>query len=175
MEQTIDELLENEWFIVRHSGETPEIAYNSAIYFLTRSKEGPGLDLKNKQISWLKNGAIDRFRDIVLRDLEHGNAEKPMYRGIKRSIVNFQRFKKFCSRQKIVNCAIKQDAAQALIGFIARELHELEKIDRSTLFNCTFEELLAFADELEVGLGEQSELLRHYLPSQVEVLLVPYT
>lgn len=167
MEQTIDELLENEWFIVRHSGETPEIAYNSALYFLTRSKEGPGLDLKDEEVSWLKNGAVDRFREIVLRDLEHGNADKPMYRGIKRSIVNFQRFKKFCSRQNIVNNAIKQEAAQALIVFIARELHELENTDRSTILNCTIEELLGFADELAAGLEEQSELLRHHLPSLV--------
>lgn len=43
------EVLENEWHIVRYSGETPEIAYNSSIYYLTRAQDGPQINLDEEQ------------------------------------------------------------------------------------------------------------------------------
>lgn len=95
MHQSTDELLENEWYIVRNSGEIPEIAFNSALYFLTKAQDGPQMDLTAKQLAWLKDGAVERFREIILRDLQHTNIEKTLYRGwpgrspITRGILHF--------------------------------------------------------------------------------------
>ncbi len=160
MEQNTDDLLENEWYIVRHSGETPEIAFNSAIYFLSKSKDGPKMSLTEEQVACLKNGASERFREIVLRDLQHANVDKPIYRGIARSIVNYQRYKKFCTRQNIHDPAIQTDAAQTLIEFLAVEAAELENTSRTTVINCSFRELSGFAEELQVSLGTYQEIMQ---------------
>lgn len=160
MEQNTDELLENEWFIVRHSGETPEIAFNSAIYFLTQAKDGPKMSLTEKQITWLKQGALERFREIVLRDLQHLNADKPIYRGMARSIVNYQRFKKFCARQNIFDKALQKDAAIHLVSFLAAEAVELQMGSRATLINCSYTEILEFADELKVNIESYHKILQ---------------
>lgn len=160
MELNIDELLENEWFIVRHSGETPEIAFNSAIYFLSQAKDGPRIILTEDQVAWLKSGAMMRFREIILRDLQHANVDQSIYRGVARSIVNFQRFKKFCIRQNIHDTAIQQDAAKTLIKFLVVEAAELEKSSRATVINCSFNELCGFAKELKVDLSSSLEVLK---------------
>ena len=92
--------IENEWYIVRYSGETPEIAYNSAIYYLSRAQDGPRICLDEEQIELLKKAAVDRYAEIVLRDLQHDNCTKSIYRGIGRSIINYRRFCMFCERQQ---------------------------------------------------------------------------
>ena len=153
MDQSIEEFLENEWFIVRHSGETPEIAYNSAIYFLTRAKEGPNLELTEEQVAWLKDGAVERFREIVLRDLRHSNAGKTIYRGVVRSIINYQRFEKFCQRQNICNNSIREEAAAALCTFLSVEVERLRD-GRPTIINCSCNQLQGFASDLKVRIEQ---------------------
>lgn len=48
---------EDEWYIVRYSGEIPEIAFNSAIHYLTRAQDGPHLTLSEEQNHLLKKAA----------------------------------------------------------------------------------------------------------------------
>lgn len=146
------ELIENEWYIVRYSGETPEIAYNSAIYFLTRAKEGPHICLSEKQISWLKKAAVDRYTEIVLRDLLHNNCDKTIYRGISRSIVNYRRFSMFCTRQQIDGTLVRSLAADALLDFLKTEIEQVRSTNRLSIINTTAEELENYAVELGLEL-----------------------
>lgn len=150
MSSEIDELLENEWYIVRHSGETPEIAYHSALYFLTRSKQGPGLTLTTEQIGDLQNAAMDRYREIVLRDLDHTNVDTSIYRGVARSICNYRRFCTFCKRQHLDPSEVHHLAADALKRFLSLECKRYRPGTVSQSLNCTFEELRGFAKQLEV-------------------------
>lgn len=154
-----EELLENEWFIVRHSGEIPEIAYNSAIYFLTRAKNGPRLVLTDEQVAWLKKGAIARCREIILRDLLHCNINTSVYRGISRSIVNYHRYVNFCKRQSITDTTMREETAQAVAVFLATEVKELENKTRASVINCTFDELICFTNELGVEIDTFREVL----------------
>lgn len=155
MSSNIDELIENEWYIVRHSGETPEIAYNSAVYFLTRAKDGPRVELSEQQRGVLKKAAVQRYSEIVLRDLCHSNRNKPIYRGIERSRVNFKRFSSFCMRQQIDGAAIRQLAADALIVFLETELHQVKRAKRPSIINCTYGDLCAYAAELGVDIADR--------------------
>ncbi|XOF33144.1 MAG: hypothetical protein ACL93V_14170 [Candidatus Electrothrix sp. YB6] len=51
-------LLEDELLILRHSGELPEIAYHSSLYYLTADKDGPGLVLTEDEQKMLQEAAI---------------------------------------------------------------------------------------------------------------------
>jgi hypothetical protein len=146
------ELLENEWYIVRYSGETPEIAYNSAIYFLTRAKDGPQLSIAGDQVDLLKKAAVDRYTEIILRDLYHGNCNKPIYRGIARSITNYRRFCAFCVRQQLGSVLVRSQAARALQEFLDTEIDQVRSTRRPSIINCTYKELKSYADELGVDL-----------------------
>ncbi len=143
--------LEDEWYLVRHSGETPEIALHAALYYLTRAKDGPRLDLSRQHEELLRQAAIDRFREIILRDLLHVNCETSTYRGIHRSITNYRRFCVFCRRQQVDPAEMRRQVVAALDIFLTTELAAL-RCRRPSIVNCTFAELQGFAAELGLDL-----------------------
>ncbi len=158
------EAIENEWYIVRYSGETPEIAYNSAIYQLTRAQDGPHLVLEEEQVEWLKKAAVDRYTEIVLRDLQHANSGKAIYRGIARSSINYRRFCLFCSRQQLPVGGVRRLTAEALLLFLDTEIDRLQSGDRPSIINCSYQELQSFALELGVELGGRHKALAEHCP-----------
>jgi hypothetical protein len=165
MTDNLSEVLENEWYIVRYSGETPEIAYNSAIYQLSRAKDGPRICLTDDQLMLLKNAATDRFAEIVLRDLQHANSTRSIYRGIGRSIINYRRFCTFCSRQQLNASRVRSQAAEALPVFLKTEIKQLQAVNRPTIINCTYVELQSFARELGVELDNTCTVLAELCPT----------
>jgi hypothetical protein len=120
------EILEEEWLIVRHSGEIPEIALHSALYFLTEDPLGPCLQLSVEEIESLQEAAICRFQEIIRRDLCFDNRNLSLYRGVRRAIVNWHRFVAFCERQ---------DAAALARPEGARYRSLQERIERSRRTN----------------------------------------
>ncbi len=100
--------LEDEWYGVRHSGEIPEVALCSALYYLTHDPDGPGLRLSREQKGMLVQAAEIRYQEIVLRDLQQSTRNTTGYRGIKRSIINWQRYRIFCGRQQIDSGVFKE-------------------------------------------------------------------
>jgi hypothetical protein len=166
MNTDFTEAIENEWYVVRYSGETPEISYNSAIYHLTRAKDGPHICLTEQQIDLLKDAAVDRFTEIVLRDLQHVNCTKSIYRGIGRSIINYRRFCVFCTRQQLEVARVRSQAAEALQVFLNVEIQQLQSLNRLSIIDCTFQELQSYAIELGVALGSWCKVLeKHCLRS----------
>ncbi len=153
MNPELREVLENEWYLVRYSGETPEIALHSAIYFLTRAKDGPRLDLSSEQRRWLLAAAEVRYSEIILRDLFHDNSKSSAYRGPLRSIVNYNRYLTFCSRQELDATSIRQRTAAALRAFLDREVAEVGP-GRPSLINCSYRQLTEFAAALEIEAEE---------------------
>ncbi len=151
----LNEILEDEWYLVRNSGETPEIALHSAIYFVTRAKNGPRATLTDEQFHRLREAAVQRFLEIVLRDLQHANSSTQEYRGIRRSIINFKRFGTFCERQRVDPCEVRRQAANALQVFLATELAEINCGKRPSIINCSYTELQLFAAELNVDLPDK--------------------
>lgn len=158
------EAIENEWYIVRYSGETPEIAYNSAIYQLTQAQDGPHLVLEEEQVECLKKAAVDRYTEIVLRDLQHANSSKAIYRGIDRSIINYRRFCLFCSRQHLQADGVRSLAADALLLFVETEIDRLQSGNRPSIINCSYQELQNFALELGVEFGGRLNALAEHCP-----------
>jgi len=158
------EAIENEWYIVRYSGETPEIAFNSAIYQLTRAQDGPHLIVEEEQVEFLKKAAVDRYTEIILRDLQHGNSDKAIYRGIVRSIVNYRRFCLFCSRQQLHVGGVRNMAAEALLLFLETEIDRLQSGNRTSIINCSYQELQNFALELGIELGGRYKALAEHCP-----------
>jgi hypothetical protein len=158
------EAFENEWYIVRYSGETPEIAYNSAIYYLSRAKDGPQLYLDAKQIELLRNAAVDRYREIVLRDLQHAHSTKSIYRGVGRSITNYQRFCKFCERQQLDGSGVRKETAEAFMVFLETERDQLQTTNRSTIIDCTYQELKNYAVLLGMEFDNRYAALAKHCP-----------
>lgn len=142
------EAIENEWFAVRHSGETPEIALHSAIYYLTEDHEGPGLVLAAEDIGLLRRAAAERYLEIILRDLLPANRDLALYRGVKRSIINYHRYQSFCRRQQLDGRTIIPEVAAALLLFLVTEAVAVSKRRRSPSINCSFLELNVFAQQL---------------------------
>ena len=158
-DENLAEVLENEWYMVRHSGEIPEIALHASLYFLTRAKEGPYLVLTENQLAILQQAAADRFREIILRDIDCSNIGSSIYRGIARSFANFKRFLAFCERQQLDPGEIRSEVARALSGFISHEIDRVSLALRGTVFNCSIEELFEFADILDISIPADFEQL----------------
>ena len=159
-----EEYLEEEWFIVRHSGEIPEIVFHSALFFLCEASDGPRLVLQPKQKQLLQQAALDRFREIILRDLQQANRKLPIYRGLARTIVNFQRYQKFCQRQQLDGSAFSKEIAAALLLFLVEECVTVRKGLRSPALNCSFPELSAFAAAVGLTGEPLMAILREICP-----------
>ncbi len=165
--ETRSELLENEWFQVRHSGETPEIAYHSSIYYLTADTNGPGLKLESSERATLLAAARERYCEIIFRDITPDNRGTTIYRGILRSICNWKRFKRFCARHDMEWNPLREDVAKQLITFLSVEIADIESGRGLNSINCTSEELVSFSLELGVVLEDiHDEVGQYCLPSR---------
>jgi len=85
--------LEDEVLFIEESGEMPEVAMHSSLYFLCSDPEGPGLELRQEDRIPLKIAVLTRYQTIILRDLQPANRKKSIYRGLQRSAINWQRRK----------------------------------------------------------------------------------
>jgi hypothetical protein len=149
-------LLADEFLLVRHSGEIPEVALHSSLYYLTRDPAGPGITLAGRDLALLKDAVQERYREIILRDLDPENRDKGLYRGLARCLANWGRLSRFCRREGRDVGEIRREVAKALQHFIARELEDVLSGSRVSCINCTrleFEHLLA-----ELGLRPQHDL-----------------
>jgi hypothetical protein len=151
-EQERRNIVEDELFFLRDSGELPEIAYHSSLYYLTEDQDGPGLFLTESEQRLLQEAVLERCQQIVLRDLMPDNRDLGIYRGPQRSIYNWQRYCTFCQRiDQRQDDAFKERVAQALVRFIRQEAADMEDGYRESSVNCTAKDLLAFAEEVGVS------------------------
>ena len=160
-----ESLLAEELLIVRHSGEIPEIAFHSSLYYLCEDPAGPQLTLSQEELDSLRQQAVARYREIMLRDLDPKNRDARIYRGLKRCIFNWERLGKFCTRQEMTVEDVRQEIAEALRCFLHQEADEVRAGLRQSCLNCTKEELDGFAREIGV-LPEQ-------MPEGIERLCCP--
>lgn len=142
-------LIEEEEIILRNSGEIPEIALHSSIYYLEEDEEGPEITLQEDELHRLYDAALSRAREIVLRDLNPDNRDLSIYRGPARSIVNWYRLQSFCQRiGRDCRQEFRERVAQSLLLFMEREFEDSQQSVRSSSVNCSAEDIHSFCREL---------------------------
>ena len=146
----IELLVEDEWYMVRHSGEIPEVALHSALHHLSEDPGGPRLELSPGQRARLLDGAVQRYLEITLRDLLPENRDTTAYRGVKRSYVNWRRFLIFCERHQLDGEGCRRLVAAALTDLLRSEPARADTDSRSRIFNCSCEELTAYMRLLRI-------------------------
>lgn len=154
------ELLEDEWYQVRYSGEIPEIALHSSLYYLTEDGDGPRIVLQEEDYRKLSDAAMQRYKEIILRDITVENRDTTMYRGVLRSISNWRRYKRFCRRHTMEEGAIRDEIADTLMTFLTTEVRQVRGGERQSCINCTFADILSFALELKISLATLEQDLR---------------
>ncbi len=158
-------LIAEEAFVVLHSGEIPEVTYHESIYYLTEDVEGPGLQLNIDDVFPLKQAVIKRYRAIILRDIDPGNRDKGLYRGMARCVANWQRLLKFCTREKMDFSVIRVETAEALTRFLCNEVSDVQSGSRSSCINCCQAEIEELAISLGVSLDDLPERWRDLCPA----------
>ena len=148
------ELIADEAFMLADGGEMPEVAFHSAVYYLTRDEDGPRLQLEEEDVAILKEAVVRRYKAIVLRDLCPDNKNKSIYRGLKRSAANWQRLQLYAEQENIDLSHVQVQAAEALVK------HEYDAVvckGEVCCVNCSPERLAAFAKSLGVTLESEVE------------------
>lgn len=144
------DLLEEEWLLVRHSGEIPEVALHASLYYLSEDDKGPRLALTPEEIRLLEEAALTRYREIILRDLDVSNRDLPLFRGVRRANHNWYRFGRFSDKVGRTSETFRVLAAEALLDYLRVELEELAAGTRVSSINCTAAALLTFAIALGI-------------------------
>ena len=157
--------IEEETFIVRHSGEIPEVAYHGSLYYLTEDPSGPGILLELHEIIPLKQAVVERYREILLRDIDPGNRDKRIYRGLARCLANWQRLEKFCAREKMDFLVIQNEAATALKEFLNNEIDEVVNDNRSSCVNCSAKEIEILVNSLGISVVDLPEGWQELCPA----------
>ncbi len=147
-------ILADEILIVRNSGEIPEITYHGSLYYLQEDKDGPGLRLTDEEICALQEAALERYEEIVLRDLMPENRDKAIYRGLRRSVYNWQRMQDFCRRIGRDCSAFGPVVSRRLQAFLEQELADTRSGRRKTSVNCSVADLQGFCAALAMDLDE---------------------
>lgn len=150
-EEERKELLADEWLIVRDSGEIPEITFHATLHYLTEENDGPGLSLNDEELDELKDAAVQRYHEIILRDMNIENFHKSHYRGLRRSLYNWHRCVAFMERQSIKADDFKRRAAKSLLLFIEQGIALAGKELPENFINCSVLELTELADEFGVS------------------------
>ncbi len=149
--EELRQILDEEAFMILHSGETPEIAYHGSLYYLFEDQDGPGLDPEATDLAPLKQAVFQRYRKILLRDMNPAYRDKSIYRGIARSIANWHRMKNFCRREGMDMEETRKEAAGRLLIFLENEVDEVNSGKRkASSINCTWKDLETFAAELGI-------------------------
>lgn len=143
-----ESILEDEIIILRNSGEIPEITLHSSLYYLEEDQEGPQITLREEEFHLLCDAALARACEIVLRDLDPGNRDLGLYRGLARSIVNWHRLQSFCRRIGRECPGFNKTVSRSLLSFMEREVEDTQRSIRESSVNCTVEEIRAFCREL---------------------------
>ncbi len=141
--------LDDEHLMIRNSGEIPEVALYDALHYLTQDVEGPGLKLTVDEVRRMKKAVIERYQRIIRRDLDPRLRDKSVYRGIERSITNWERLCRFAAREHFTLGDFEREMAKALRAFLELEITDVTAGTRITCVNCTWERLQAFS--LAVG------------------------
>ncbi len=130
-----EEIIADERLIVRDSGEIPEVALHGSIHYLCHDPEGPRITLGKRERRTLRQAAVERFKEIILRDLTPENRDLPLYRGPMRTLFNWRRYCVFCEREGMeVDQEFRRKTARAMTAFIGREMKEYD--DRGSAINC---------------------------------------
>lgn len=146
------QVLEDELFMVRQSGEIPAVAFHGALHYLGADPEGPGLVLTASERGALAGQAVRRYREILLRDLLPENRDQPQYRGLARCAMNWERCCLFCRQEGLDVKVLRGEVAQALIAFLRQESDEVKAGSRLSSITCTAATLGRLAAQL--GLAE---------------------
>ncbi len=147
------DILEEEIIILQNSGEIPEIALHTTLHYLTQDKQGPEIVLNDEELQSLYDAADQRYREIVLRDLNPENRDLRIYRGVARTIANWQRYQKFCCRINRDLVEFKTIVRNKAHEFIVREYQDVSKGLRNSSVNCCIDELGHFLQQIEIELG----------------------
>lgn len=155
--------IDEEAFMILHSGEIPEVTFHSSLYHLTEDPEGPGLTLDENDVLALKKAVVERYRAIILRDLDPSNRDKSIYRGLARCAANWLRLLKFCTRENMELDVIRSETAAALQNFLRLELDDVQSGKRLPSINCSYSEVENLAADLGIEPGEMPEGWREIL------------
>lgn len=150
---------------MRHSGEIPEVAFHSSVYFLTIDPEGPEIDLDQNDLLHLKKIVVERYCEIIRRDLNPDNRDKSIYRGLARSYANWVRLAKFSKNENFQIEDIRTEMASLLKNFLQNEAEEVAAAKRETCINLSATLLDKFIRALGLSLKE--------LPENVTALCPP--
>ncbi len=146
--ETDNPYLVDELLIVRHSGEIPEVALHGSLYYLTQDPEGPGLVLDPREIKALKSMVMERYREIIRRDLDPANRDKPLYRGLARAAVNWRRLVRFCRNEGLAVDGQRTVIGRDFLDFVRREAAEVAAGLRLSSINCSIAELRVLTTDL---------------------------
>lgn len=147
-------IIQEELLIIRDSGEIPEIVFYSTLEYLTHDAEGPMMMLTEEELSALHEAVIDRYLEIICRDLNADNRSLSLFRGVERARVNWLRLQKFCKRVQVDSAEYRQVVAKALIAFITLEWNEKRAGQPSQSFNCSPVHLCDFITAVQVPLQQ---------------------
>ena len=145
-------LLEDEWYHVRYSGEIPEVALHSSLFYLTNDPDGPGLRLEKDHIHYLHEAVLARYCEIVVRDLTPENRDLSIYRGVLRAISNWRRMKRFCQRHECSYERARMEISHQFLVFLENEIEENIQEKNLKKIDCSLDDLRSFALELGISI-----------------------
>ena len=141
-------IIDDEILIIENGGEMPEVILHGCLDYLRMDREGPQLTLSLQDMRRLKLAVVEGYRKIIMRDLTLENRGKGHYRGLARSIVNFQRLTRFCQQEEFDIIPVMEEVCLQFQLFMVAEYTDVSTKGRHSCINCSVAELGQFCTML---------------------------
>ena len=89
-----------------------------------------------------------------MRDLNYSSISTPVFRGIKRAIINYKRLKKYQTRKHIKNHNWEKEISGLLIEYMDQECRDISEKRFYRTINCSHKELEEFAKEIGADINQ---------------------
>ena len=150
------EIIEEADGIVWQGGEVPEVALYEALHELEQS----GIAIETAERRLLEEAVLQRYRDMVHRDLNRGNLGKSIFRGPARAGINWQRLRKFALNHGFDVEPYRKEASELLENYLLAEHAAVESGRDYHTMGLGTAELVDFARELGLDPGLETMIVR---------------
>ena len=148
--------IEEEATLIRlQGGEMPEVALFDSLETLSHDNISP----TEEELRVLKAAVLDRYKDIVRRDLDPENQTRDLFRGPARARTNLKRLTLFAEKQGLPFEDFYSETAERLISYLKLEASAIAAGRAFNTLGLERRELETFLSECRARLPDEFELL----------------
>lgn len=148
-------VLEEADAVLLQGGEIPEVAMFESLHYL----KCEGFQITEEEKACLRLAVAGRYMDIIRRDLNPENRNRPEFRSPRRAGINYSRLKKYSEKYNIDIDEFRREAGDLLNGYLKNELEVFNAEGKRPTPGMSPGDIWEFYENLECGHPDMRDIM----------------